>query len=45
MSSIYLLETFNSCIIAIKMSSTHEKQEEKQVMHLSVSSLSYYVPT
>ena len=29
MSSLYLLEAFNSCIIAIKISSTHDKQEEK----------------
>ena len=29
MSSFYLLEAFNLCIIAIKMSSTHDKQEEK----------------
>ena len=29
MSSFYLLEAFNSCIIAIKMSRTHDKHEEK----------------
>ena len=29
MSSFHLLEVFNSCIIAIKMSSTHDTQEEK----------------
>ena len=29
MSSFYLVEGFNSCIIAIKMSSTHDQQEEK----------------
>ena len=29
MSSFYLLEAFSLCIIAIKRSSTHDKQEEK----------------
>ena len=29
MSSFYLLEAFNPCIISIKMSSTHDEQKEK----------------
>ena len=36
MSSFYLLEAFNLCIIAIKMSTTHDKQEEK-VDHALIS--------
>ena len=40
MSLFYLLEAFNSCIIAIKMSRTHDKQEEK-AGHARISSFTF----